>query len=98
MVQVKRKDHSRMALCLQPVRLTHSTVPFVPHCAISFIHLSSFSTARVSVSCLNTYTFPHPQQQHSRLFLPAKCLPHKTGSRSLSLYSAYIERFIMLLK
>lgn len=54
----KIEDYSRMALCLQPVRLTHSTVPFVPHYTISFVHLTSFSTARVSVSCLNTHTFP----------------------------------------
>jgi hypothetical protein len=76
-VQVKIKEHSRMALCLQPVRLTHSNVPFVPHYTISFVHLTSFSTARVSVSCLNTHTFPDPQLHHFRSFLPANCSPHE---------------------
>ena len=69
-----------------------------PHYTISFVRLTNFSTARVSISCLNTYTYPHPRQQHSRLFLPANCLPYKTGSRSLSLCSACIGHFIMLLK
>ena len=64
----------------------------------SFVHLTSLSTPRVSVSYLNTHTFSHPQQHHSHIFLPANCLPHKTGSRSLSLCSAWLDRFIMLLK
>ena len=58
-VQVKAKEHLRMPLCLQPVRLTHSSVPFVPRFTISFIHLTSFSTPRVSVSCL-TPTISQP--------------------------------------
>ena len=60
MVQIKIEGHSRTSLCLQPVRFTHSTVPFVPHYTISFVHLTSFSTPRVSVSFLTTHTFPHP--------------------------------------
>lgn len=99
MVQVKIKAHLRLALCLQPVGLTHSTVPFVPHITILFVHLTSFSTPRVSVSCLNTHTSFHPQQDHSHLFLSANCLPHKThGRRSFSLCFAFIDYFIKLLK
>ena len=64
-----------MALYLQPVRLAHSTVTFVPHFTISFVHLTSLSTPRVSVSYLNTYTYPDPRQQHSRLFFECKLLP-----------------------
>ena len=76
MVQVKIKKHSRKAMCLQPVRFTHSTVRFDARSSrrrslFHFVHLTSFSTARVSVSFLNTHTFPIPQQQHSGLFLPA---------------------------
>ena len=68
-------NHSRMALCLLPVRFTHSTVRCTARTSrhrslIHFVHLTSISTARVSVSCLNTHTFPNPQQQHFRLFLP----------------------------
>lgn len=69
-----------MALCIQPVGLTHSTVPFVPLCAISFVHLTSFSTSRVSVSCLNTHTFPHPRNSipyyfYLRIVYPIKPIP-----------------------
>ena len=93
----KNKEHSHKSMCLQPFRFTHSNVTFVPHYTISFVHLTSFSTARVSISFLNTHTFHHPQQHTSHLFLPADCLPHKTGSRSLSLCSAWLKRSIMLL-
>ena len=56
----KNKGSFANSICLQPVRLTHSTVPFV--------HLTSFSTPRISISCLNTNTYPHPRQKLSRLF------------------------------
>ena len=51
--------------CLQPVRLTHSTVRWDARTSrhrslFHFVHLTSFSTPRVSVSCLNTHTFYHP--------------------------------------
>jgi len=52
-VQVKNRGSFAHGLCLQPVPFTHSTVPFVPHFTISFVHLTSFSTPRVSVSCLS---------------------------------------------
>ena len=47
-VQVK-KDHSRMALCLQPVRFTHSTVRCTARTSrhrslIRFVNRTSFST------------------------------------------------------
>jgi hypothetical protein len=76
MVQVKIKDHSRIPLCLQPFRLTHSTVRFDARSSrrrslFHFVHLTSFSTPRVSVSFLNTHTFPIPQQERFSLFLPA---------------------------
>ncbi len=49
--------------CLQPVRLTHSTVRWDARTSrhrslFHFVHLTSFSTARVSVSCLTPTPFP----------------------------------------
>jgi hypothetical protein len=65
MVQVKIKDHSRMAFVLaagsfhsfnrSPLRSYLTT-----QLTISFVHLTSFSTARVSGS-LPTRSNPHPQ-------------------------------------
>jgi hypothetical protein len=66
MMQVKIKDHLRMAFVLaadsfhsfnrSPLRSYLTT-----QLTISFVHLPSFSTAGVSVSFLNTHTFPNPQ-------------------------------------
>lgn len=47
---------------------------------ISFVHLSSFSTPRVSVSCLNTHTFPTHNNSIStyfylRIVCPIKPVP-----------------------
>lgn len=66
-----------MALCLQPVRLTHLTVPFVPHFTISFVHLTSFSIPRVSVSCLNIHTILSHCNSNPAYFFLRNCLPLK---------------------
>ena len=65
---------SRFVSLIQPF-----AVSFVPHYTTHYFIRSqtSFSTPRVIVSYLNNYTFPNPQKQHFRLFLPANCLPHK---------------------
>lgn len=101
-VQVKIKRHSRNTMCLQPVRFAHSTfaVTLVPRDTTHlFISLTSPASApHVCVFRTSHPHFPQARQQHFHLFLPANCLPHKTGSQSLSLCSACIERFIMLLK
>jgi hypothetical protein len=90
-------------LCLQPVRLTHSTVRWDARTSrhpLSNSFRSPHQLQHRTSKCFvpHTHTFPNPRQQHFRLFLSANCLPHKTGSRSFSLQSAFIERFIILLK
>lgn len=78
MVQVKIKDHShRPCACSRFVSLIQ---PFPFYSLIHLVHLTSFSTPGVSVSYLNTHTFPQPQFDHFRLFLPANCLQKKKQS------------------
>ena len=67
---------------LQTLQLLQTNVTSVV-CVKKQPTIASFHFANpiVSFRLLTTHTFPHPQFNHFRLFLPAKCLPHENHGR-----------------
>ena len=97
MVQVKIKEHSHKPhACSRFASLIQTfAMLLVPHNVAHLFHFvcfTNFSTARVSVSCLNTYTFPThnpiiPAYFYLRIIYPIK----PCGRQSLSLFSALFQ-------
>jgi hypothetical protein len=102
-VQVKIKEHphkpfacSRFASLIQTFVLL-----FVPHNVAHLFHFvcfTSFSTARVSVSCLNTHTFPNPQNSFSLIFTCGLFAPLNSVVANNCRFVLLYSYAIMLLK
>ena len=85
-------------MCLQLVSLTHSTVPLVPLCTISFVHHTSLSTTGIRVSCLTTMLFQPTLPSFLikvQIPLPSKLYFNSWNHHSYNILSRLIFQFLL---